>query len=456
MARSSVGQTNQRSGGASYYSYVKQEFRKGYEIPLLPYQTSGILTRPLWNTKNHVIRIIPGYDPETGEIFRQNTRVNEYVTDGSYLDYLSDTVMQSSTLQMFGEQKQTLLSDYAPDSEDARRWGGDTALHVFIRNVLNAVQGKRRSRFGVTSDMARWADPKQGVLRFPKNSLLMQALIFTANDRENTDRNGTPLVDDNGNTLPLLAVVSVDGKQTVQALLAALVEPSNPGEPLDAITNNKFGGMAEADGNKLFLNHATDSQTGYNYLRPSVQLASKGWEPTPFPLSEEAIKQLWHPWEDLLQFLTVDEQLHLLASEFGADSVNYLVGTDPMYVNYKMPDDIARAGYGRYTKFTNGVKDVTQSIHVNEAAPQPRAASPAPFGMPKKAQAPAAPVAQRDPLSGVQNANTVDTDKLRAEVAKIRAATQKKPLPTPDKQAADAASLLESAEVEYEPENIGL
>lgn len=458
MAYSSVAQTNRRAASTSYYSYVKPEFRKGFEIPLIPYQTNGILTRPLWNTKNHVIRIIPGYDPETGAVLRQNTNVKEYSTDVSPMEYLSDTFMQASTLQFFGEQKQTLISDYAPGSDAAATWGGDTVLHVFIRNVMNTVHGKRKTRFSATSEMQRWAEPKQGIIRFPKTSLLMQALTFTVNDRDSTDRDGNALVDESGSPLPLLAVVSVDGKQTLHSVLTALVEPSNPGEFLDALTNNKFGGMAEANGNMLFLNHVVDPQTGYNFLRPSVQKPGKGWTPTPYPLEDDVIKQLWHPWTELLQFLTVDEQLHLLSSEFGADSVNYLIGTDPLYASYNIPEDIARAGFGRYARFT-GTKDVAQTIRLNDApsAPAMKSAQSSPFGTPRPpVPTPAASSLQAPKLGGLSTANVVDPAKLSAEVAQIRRAAAPKVTATVDEQAAAAEELLNGVSEEGDPAEFGL
>ena len=472
MSATSVRPSAQRggSGNQSYYSFVRPEFRRGYEIPMIPYQTNGIISRPLWNTKNSVLRIIPGYDPSTGEIFRQNIRVNEYSPEESYLTYLSDTFMESYVLQGFGSQKLVLISDYAPDSDDSRRWGGDTALHVFTRNIMRAVDGKRKSRIAVTMDMKRWTDPRQGLIRYPKTSVLMQALVFTANDRDSMDRDGKPLVDGNGHALPLLSVVCVDGVQSIRALLSALVEPSNPGLPLDALTNNKYGGLAEADGNLLFLNHAIDTESGHNMLRPSVQKAAKGWTPTPYPLAPDVIKALWHPWNELLQFLTVEEQLSLLATEFGADTVNYVVGLDPAYASYQMPAEIAKAGYGRYSRFLDGVKDVAQTVTLSTpapAAPAAPAAAPAPqaapvampFGMPAAPKS-----APKSATPGLAPAAVVDPEKLHNTLNEIRAAAAGSIRSTADEQAATADELLAASDVEIpgipgvedNPEDIGL
>ena len=57
-----------------WLSFVKPKYRKGYEIPGLDYQTNGIRSYTFWNTRDSIIRILPGYDPSTGEIFPQNVK----------------------------------------------------------------------------------------------------------------------------------------------------------------------------------------------------------------------------------------------------------------------------------------------------------------------------------------------------------------------------------------------
>lgn len=118
-----------------------------------------------------------------------------------------------------------------------------------------------------------------------------------------------------------------------------------------------------------------------------------------------------------------------------------------------MPDEIARAGYGRYAKLTGGVKDVAQTVHLGSSPAQPQQSVAAPKHEQLGAQSPAQ---HKDALSGLQNTNTIDTEKLRAEVERLRAATQKKPAMTIEDRASKAEELLAGAEVEYEPEDIGL
>lgn len=446
-----------------WLSFVKPKYRKGYEIPGLQYQTNGIRSYTFWNTRDSIIRILPGYDPATGEIFPQNVKCNEYTTDGSYADHLSDTFMTSSMVVNFGQQGMTFLTSYAPGSPDAQRWGGNTVIKIFTKNVANSVlaaSNGKKSRFGVTQEMRQWCDPMQGPLKYDHMGLLMQALVFKANGRDNVDANGQPLVDEEGNPLPLLAVVAIDSKASIGAIMQALVEPANPGMPLDPATNNKYGVMAGVENCNIMYLNSVDNPNGKGHmLRPSVQAPGKGWTPTPFPLTAEDVKSLWIPWDELLQYMTAEEQLKYLAGEFGSDSVNYFVGTDPIFAGkLEIPQEIKAAGYGRYQQFVGN----KQAAAVSTAAPTrtqfgiPKAAAaavkqnpvedalatgytaaPTPktsFGMSKAAAKPSG-------LSGLRPNSTIDQDKLKAALSGIRSATGQ------NSQASMAANLLNDTDL---------
>ena len=446
-----------------WLSFVKQKYRKGYDIPGLAYQTNGIKSFTCWNTKPSVLRILPGYNPATGEIFPQNVKCNEYSTDGSYAEHLSDTFMTSSMVVNFGQQGMTFLTSYAPGSPDAQKWGGSTVFKIFTKNISNSVMAAsngKKARFGVTNEMRQWCDPMHGPLKYDHMGLLMQALVFTINGRDNNDSEGKPLLDSEGNPLPVLAVVAVDNKSSIAALMQALVEPMNPGLPLDPATNNRYGAMAALDANVLYLNPVDNPNGKGHMLRPSVQGAGKGWTPTPFPLTAEDVKSLWIPWDELLQYMTAEEQLKYLAGEFGADSVNYFIGTDPIFAGkLEIPAEIANAGFGRYQQFVNGEKAsrlAPLTSGFSSAAPVNRAA----FGIPKAAVAAvktpptnpaeealgagfiAAPAPKSKPagLSGLRPNSTIDQNKLQAALSGIRGASQ-------SNQASMAANLLNDTDL---------
>ncbi len=411
----------------TYLAYVKEQYRKSHTIPALPYQTGGILSKPIWNSKSSIVRIVPGFDKETGEIFRQNINCNEFSTDASYTEYLSDTFMMTSTVQDFGERRQKFVTSYAPGSKDEEEFGGDTVINRFIKNVMYSVNAKKTPKFVVSTDMRRWA-AKDGILRYDRTSLLVQALVFTVNDRVNT-QNDMPLVDEEGNTLPLLAVISIEGKSSINNLLTALIDPANPALPLDACTNNKYGGMAEADGNLLYLNAVRNAEANAWELKPSVQAPGKGWTPTPFPLNAQTIQGLWTPWEDLLHYMTAEEQCLLLASEFGAEAVNYLVGTDMVYRHFNIPEQIAAKGYGQYAQFVDGTTSVGSSYSPSDNS---SIIKPKPLGALKPVMEAAAvtytPKAAsqglpKAPTAGIKlpTSNAVDVAKVEAAMQQIKA-----------------------------------
>ena len=465
-------QPTRRSQSGPFLSFVKPSYRKGYEIPGLPYQTNGYRSMTCWNTREQILRIIPGYDRATGQVYRQNINVNEFSPDDGYDHYLSDTFMTASVVSNFGARNQTFITSYDPKSEDAMRYHGDTVINMFVKNVansvLNADKGKR-TKFQVTDEMRQWC-AKDGPIKYPKMALLMQALVFKRNGADTKDENGNPLVDENGNTLPLLTVVGVDGRQSLMELMKGLVEPMDPGKPLDASSNNRLGGMGEADGRILFLNPSQDPTTGVRMLKPSVQGPTKGWTPTPWPLSEEEIKSWWIPWDDLLQYLTAQEQCQFLAQEFGADSVNYFIGTDPIFNGLELPGEIKNAGLGRYARFVNSgsaASFAASSRPAANSAPATRS-----FGIPKQAAAgfasqgapqgfaPKAPAASANPaeaalstgftaapkpkstFAGLRANATIDKDKLAAALNGIHKAQQ------PTGQASLAQNLLNDDDLE--------
>lgn len=483
--KTTIGATT-RSNRSEYVSIVKKEFRKGYSIPMIPYQTNGIISKSLWPSRDQMVRIVPGYDPVTGQVFSQNINANEYCTDANLQDYLSDTFILSTIVNGFGASRQTFITDFAPGSPDEEKWGGDTPIHWFIRNMFYSVnsKSKRKPKYQPINEWNIWCG-KNGTISFDKAALMFQALMYKINGKEMQDENEQPLVDEQGNALPLFGIVAIDNVASINLLMQALVEPTNPALPLDAINNNKYGGLAEMNGNMLFLNSVKDPESGKSMMRPSVQLPGKGWTATPLPLSEDNVKALWRPWEQILHYMTAEEQLKLLAAEFGADTVNYLIGTDPKFADLQMPDEIAKAGFGRYAQFCGGVS-VPQKITLQQntapaangglavpgiAMPGASAAIPAVPAAPAAAPAvpkapglaaprpavpvPPSPVAKPAvTVPGMAVSNAVDPKKIAEEVRKMKAAGINTPV-TPasrelEDQAAAAATLLEGDDEDLE------
>lgn len=454
--KSSIGETTSSSSNAPK-GFVKSEFRKGYKIEAIPYQTHGIISRILWPSKDHEIRIIPGYDPATGTVLPQNIKVDRYSREEDPGEYVSDTFYQARVVDRFGTLSAPFICDYAPGSPDALAYGGETVLHNFIRDIMYSVNDKGKSkRVKPINEWYMWCAPGPSAkLSFDKTSLLMQALIFKVNGANNSDfETKQPLLDENGNVLPLLAVVAIDNQGSIANLLRALVEPKDFSKPLDPFTNNNYGPMAELDGNKLFLNTHQDAKN-HAELLPSVQVRGDGWTPTPFPIEPEYIPLLWHPWDQLLCYMTAEEQVRLCAQEFGADTVNYVLGNNPKMSTVPIPDDIRKAGYGRYAVYAGAGGSPAAPSTIGDAINQARGAMtgrglgsgfgrPAAAGMaPYPQNAPGAPM-QAQPVGQV--ATHVDQTALQAEVARIRQAQAGAAAQEADAQAAAAGALLDGQE----------
>ena len=443
---------------------IKQEYQKGYDIPALPYQKYGILTRVLWPGKSQILRIIPGYDENTGEVFRQLKNCDRFSFEAPRQDYLSDTFIESCIIEKFGDVG-PIISSYPEGSQDALMYGGETVLRHFVRRILYSC-GEKGARRGIipTNEMKMWAAyGGGGSLSYDKPALLMQTLAFHINGRNNKGEDKNDLVDENGNIRPLLTLSIITDNNSMQALYDALVLPANRSLPPDASSNNQFGPLAELDGILLYLNPKTDSK-GHSVMEPSVQPSgSTGWNATPFPLSADFVRSLWVPWDKLLQPMTAQEQLRLCASQFGADTVNYVIGTDRT-LNIEIPEDIKAAGLGRYVNLagssvalSSGIPNVVPAASANPAPTMP-SFNPAGLGtvpgvaVPQKQQpkvAAAAPAGGIRPgklspprLGAVQNTGTIDPQKVLQNVAAIRAATGMQAPAASASSQADAAGAL--------------
>lgn len=436
-------QSRQGGNRKTKITYVKPQFvGKGVTFPGIDWQQYGYLTGALWPSREHIIRIIPGYDPETREIFHQNVNVNSFSEDENYTEYLSDTFYIADTVQGFGEAKSHFITSYEPGSPEDEKYGGDTVMATFIRNVFWTVKPlkSKKPRFGTIPEMFRWTAPRDGTLPKNKRSIIVQALLFKLQGEPMTDwETKEPLLTEDGQLVPKLGVVAIDGPSSVNAVLKALVDPKDPAQPLDAIKNNKYGGFAELDGRKMYLNPAVMPEGNHaKYLNPSVHdPTTKSWTPDPFPLTAEDVYAWWKPWQDLILWMDPAKQAQVIAAEFGADAVNYLVGTDPVYADFEMPADIARAGYGRFSKFTDGVTEVKQSGTVtvpatggmgpakNNKAETTLAAAFTPAKRPaglSRPAATAAPSASRGPI--IPKGSGVDKNAFAATLGQIRHATK--------------------------------
>ena len=362
-----------------------------------------MLSRILWASTNSVIRIVPGNDGTN--LYQQNINNDNWQSDVDQLNYLSDTFYMTRTVTRFGDSKMEFISNLRPGSEEASMYP-ESPINYFcslINRTMQYVATGKKTRVKWIDAWKSWVG-MNGTVPYPRSTLFMQAICMTVNGRPCKSS-----MEEDAQEAPLFGLIGINHRASINALVKALVGPMSRNKPLGP-ENNDFGALAEANGNLLFLNTALD-QDQHKYLAPSVQdpsVPANRWEPTPYDLSEDICKALWVPWDKLLKYMTVEEQLELISAEFGPDTVNYIFSIDEAWSGVPIPDDIRKYGMGRY--------DGKAKVSVPGGSfvpPQFQKAAPVNYSAPKQDLK-------------VQPQMASDVSAYKDQLAKIKAATEKK------------------------------
>lgn len=394
---------------------------------VFPYQKK-LFGRILWPSKDSILRIVPGNDGT--HTFPQVINADTWTTDGDQTNYLSDTFYMTYTLSGFGDSKCDICSNLKPGSDEAAMYP-ESPLNYFCnkihRTMRYVLQGKgTKVRY---NDKWRMWTGLQGTLPFPRPTLMFQAICVHLCGRDCLkEGEGTEQA-------PLYGVIGINNKTSIGELVKALVAPMDRRRPIGT-NNNTYGALAEASGNVLYLNSTMDTQ-GHKYLQPSIQSSSapaNSWEPQQYNLTEDLCKQLWVPWNKVLKYYTVKEQLELIASEFGADTVNYVFSLSPQWEGLQIPERIAAVGMGQYAEnaqrvpsysaFGQGVQKQAFSSDPRQPSSSSVASAIPSFG--RVAQSAFAP-SNTTPLASTAASPSVSMDSIKAELAKIRAAANTVP-----------------------------
>ena len=399
------------SGSSNFESFVRKEFRGDYKIPDMEYQAYGIRSTTIWPTEQQCLRIIPGFDLQTGEVFRQNIPGKPYSKETDPAEYVSDTVCIIRTMSRLGKRRNSVITSYRPGSPEDNTWGGNTVFSEFASLIIRSVNADKEGKTPKVIPHPEWSTwvnynpvtQNVPILSFDRETMLFQALVWELNGKPMLGSDKQPLVDPNtGAALPLLYVLGIDNGKTVEKMWTALVEPQDKTKPMDGLLNNSYKGIAEQEGSVLWLNPSSvmEGSKKRNVLTPHVSSDMSSWENTPYPLTTDQIHKWWHPWDEILNYMTPEEQLQLLVEEFDAHTVKYVIGHSGILKGLKIPDSIAMAGVGRYAALDGG-KITLQSVGTMPgAAPRVNPSSPMPPFTPpvqpiQRTQQPASPVAPR-------------------------------------------------------------
>lgn len=301
--------------------FVNQEGNDGYK-QLFNWQ-QALIGRILWTGRDSVVRIVPGNDGST--CFPQVINQDIWTQDGDQTQYLSDTFYMTDVCDHFGEASMDIVSALRPGSSEWETYP-ESPMNYFCNSIHRAVRAtlnNKKTRLKVQDKWRTWTS-LGGTLPYPKATLFFQAICQVLN--------GSPCkasFDEDAEQAPLYGIVGITHRASIGELLKALVEPMDRRKPIGS-NNSNFGALAELEGNWLYLNTSVDEK-GRKYLTPSVQPSSapaNAWEPSPMPITEEEAKALWIPWDRAFNYLTVKEQIDLLCSEFGTDTVQYVFSMD--------------------------------------------------------------------------------------------------------------------------------
>lgn len=353
---------------------VTQEGNDGYK-QVFPYQQS-LIGRILWTGRDSVVRICPGNDGK--DFFPQVINTDIWAQDADQDQYLSDTFYVVSVCDHFGEAGMDIVSALRPNSDEWERYP-DSPLNYFCNSVhraVRAVSTGKKTRLKVQDIWRSWTS-LGGTLPYPKQALFFQAVCQVIN--------GTPCknsFEEDAEEAPLFAVIGITHKKSIEELKAALINPMDRRKPIGT-ANNTFGSLAELEGNWLYLNTSVDEK-GRKYLCPSVQSSdtpSNQWNPTEMNFQPEEATALWIPWDKVFNYLSVKEQVDLLCSEFGTDTVQYVLSQDKIWDDLQFNTKVSMATAKTPAKPAvkpSGLSALTKKVPAKPVQHEPEEAEEAP------------------------------------------------------------------------------
>ena len=369
---------------------ISQETGEGFK-EVFPYQ-NRIFGRILWTSKNSIVRIVPGNDGN--KTFPQVINADVWSQDADQTEFLPDTFYMTQTLSNFGDSHLDVCANLKPGTDDAARYP-ESPLAYFcnkIHRTMRAVNQGKATKVRYNERWRTWTS-MQGCLPFPKTTLFFQAICFNLCDRQCTKSQEDP------EPAPLFGVIGINNRASIESLMNALIQPMDRRKPIGS-SNNNHGPLAELEGNILFLNTAMDSEN-HRYLQASIQHSEAPagtWEPTGYDLDEDTCMKLWVPWDKVLRYLTVEEQLNLIASEFGCDTLNYVFSLSSQWNDLAIPEHIAAVGlgsydpsrtqvtakgYGKASSLSQEIRTVSKASTVSGAPGMPKFNTGTAPGMPK-------------------------------------------------------------------------
>jgi hypothetical protein len=164
----------------------------------------------------------------------------------------------------------------------------------------------------IPQEWVKWKALK-GALPRVEAAGLLQGMLFENNGKEyKADGRYKPL-------FPVLLTIAKTAREQLETLCNTEV-PGYVGAPDDYGKRFSCGDFISCAGGKL-LQFNLVPPSGIAFAHYNVAVTQKQ-----IPLKPELVAQNYLPWEKLLKFLTLEEQIQLLVQEFPPDAIDFVLG----------------------------------------------------------------------------------------------------------------------------------
>lgn len=259
-----------------------------------------------------------------GEIIPQYIDTDVYKDNGE--EYISDAALVTEACVCWGENYHTFLS---PEPSVLRAAGlPSTPAYTMYWQLYNLKEDRPTECPAAIHALFKYERGKGSQLQRPNEILLFQGVLLEHGGKKTTDKDG--------NEKPWFPVLLQINQATARkSLLEGLATPKDSSKAL-SVTNNNMGNLLGLDGCSLrieprMVKTQTGDQTHY-FTSAGPQMV----------LADEQVKNNFVPWEDLLHFPEIGQNITYIADAIGAEAT--VLGLENTPYKPYVPEDVkARA-----------------------------------------------------------------------------------------------------------------
>jgi hypothetical protein len=264
--------------------------------------------------------------------------IPQYVDTDVYKDspeeYISDAALVTEACVCWGDNYHTFLS---PEPSVLREKGlPSTPAYTLYWQLYNLKEDHPTKCPEAIHALFKYERGKGSQLQRPREVLLLQGVLLEHAGKKTTDRDG--------NVKPWFPVLLQINQSTAQkTLLEGLSTAKDSSKPLSE-TNNQLGNLMGLDGCSLRIEPKTvKTQTGdqtHYFCSAGPQMV----------LEADQVKNQFVPWDDLLHFPTVEQNINYIADAIGAEAT--VLGLKNTPYNNFIPDEVRGASRKTHAAYT--------------------------------------------------------------------------------------------------------